>query len=78
MEWQPRYDFVNVILNVDFLGCYWLVEAVGTGEYRCNIQDSGYLIECDAYWWNSNDEYFKIFIAFIKCTEFQGFLSGLF
>lgn len=60
MEWQPRYDFVNVILNGDFLGCYWLVEAVGTGEYRCNIQDSGYMIECDAYWWNSNDEYFKI------------------
>lgn len=60
MEWQPRCSFVNVLMNGDYLGCYWLTEEINASVNRCNIDESGYIIECDAYWWNSDDEYFKI------------------
>lgn len=59
LEWQPEYEFVNVIINGDFRGCYLLSEAVEKGEKRCNISDSGYMIENDVYWWNQDDVYFR-------------------
>ncbi len=59
LEWQPKYEFVNFMLNGAYMGCYWLVEEIGTEPWKSNIDKSGYIIECDAYWWNNNGEYFK-------------------
>ncbi len=60
MEWQPRYSIVNFMLNGDYLGSYFIVEEIDAGITRCNIDETGYIIECDAYWWNSDGEYFRI------------------
>lgn len=59
LEWQPSFKFVNVIINGDWKGCYLLIESVGKGKGRCNISEEGFLIENDAYWWNSDGVYFK-------------------
>lgn len=59
LEWQPAFQFVNVIINGDWKGCYLLIESVGKGKGRCNISDEGFLIENDAYWWNADGVYFK-------------------
>lgn len=60
MEWQPRYNIVNFMLNGDYLGSYFVIEEIEVGTTRCNIEENGYIIECDAYWWNNDDEYFRI------------------
>lgn len=57
-EWQPQMQYVNVIMNGDWKGCYLLSESVKQSSSRCSISEDGYLFENDAYWWNSN-EYFK-------------------
>ena len=58
MEWQPGFEFVNVVINGDYKGFYILTDAIEKGVNRCNIANSGFLIEDDAYWWNEN-VYFK-------------------
>lgn len=59
MEWQPKYQYVNLVLNGNYRGLYLLSDAVTKGKGRCNIDDSGFLIENDAYWWNSDSIYFR-------------------
>lgn len=51
-EWTPQYSYVALFINGDYRGLYILMESVKRGEARCNISDSGYIIEMDAYWWN--------------------------
>lgn len=58
LEWQPDYRFVNLILNGDWKGIYLLIESVKRAESRCNVSESGFIIENDAYWWNES-VYFK-------------------
>lgn len=56
--WSPDYTYVALYVNGDFRGLYVLSECVkqGTGEgdsrWRCPVEDDGYIIEYDAYWWN--------------------------
>ena len=57
-EWTPEYDFVNVYINDQYQGMYYLMESVSKGEKRVNISDTGFLIEHDTFWWNE-DIYFK-------------------
>ena len=59
LEWQPQMQYVNVIMNGDWKGCYLLSESVKRSLARCSISEEGYLFENDAYWWNSKEEYFK-------------------
>ncbi len=59
MEWEPQTEFVNVILNGKYQGLYYLIETVDKGETRVNIDDTGLLIENDAYWWNEDGKFFK-------------------
>lgn len=59
MEWQPEMMFVNVILNGDWKGCYCLTEAVCRESSYGLVSETGYIFENDAYWWNSEDLYFK-------------------
>ena len=59
MDWQPQMMFVNVILNGDWKGCYCLTEAVSQESSYGLVSETGYIFENDAYWWNSEDLYFK-------------------
>lgn len=59
LEWQPQFMPVNVILNGDWKGCYYLCESVKKAEGRVAIEDNGFLIELDPYWWSGDKEYFK-------------------
>lgn len=52
MEWQPQFQPVNVMMNGDWLGCYYLCENITIGPHRMNISKDGFMIEHDAYWWN--------------------------
>ena len=56
-EWTPEFAFVNLIVNDNFRGTYLLIEAISQSEGRINIdEDTGYIIERDAYWWNEQME----------------------
>ena len=59
MEWQPHMQYVNVLLNGDWKGCFALTPAVdikNAGEY---VDNSGYIFEADAYWWNYDGAWFR-------------------
>ena len=57
-EWTPEYEFVNMVLNGEYQGMYYLMESVDKGPKRIDISDDGFLIEHDTFWWNE-DIYFK-------------------
>ena len=58
-EWQPRIIPINLIVNNDWKGCYYLTENIKKGKNRLNICNDGFIVENDAYWWNSNNVFFK-------------------
>lgn len=58
LEWEPSWEYVNLVINGEYKGDYLLIEAVEREDGRINIDKTGYLIEDDAYWW-SEDVYFK-------------------
>lgn len=59
-EWTPEYCYVSLYINGEYRGLYVLSEAVEEGsgtedeKYRVNVDDDGYVFECDAYWWNED------------------------
>ncbi len=55
LQWTPRYQYVNVVLNGDYQGLYMLVESVDrNADCRLDVEKSGYVFELDAYWWNED------------------------
>ena len=58
IEWTPAYELVHLVINNQYQGMYYLVEAVEKGEKRINISDTGFIIENDVFWWNE-PVYFK-------------------
>lgn len=53
LQWTPSFEYVNVVMNGDYKGVYMLAESVERNKKgRINVDDSGYLFEFDAYWWN--------------------------
>lgn len=63
-EWSPDYCYVSLYVNGEYRGLYVLSEAVeegnGSGEeqWRVEVDNDGFVFECDAYWWNE-DVYFR-------------------
>lgn len=58
IQWTPSYQFVNVIINGEYHGLYMLTESIKrNNNCRLTIDDTGFIIEYDAYWWNE-DLYF--------------------
>lgn len=49
VEWTPRYQFVNMVLNGVYAGFYLLTESVKRGDTRCDIKKNGFIIENDLY-----------------------------
>lgn len=60
MDWAPQCEYVNLMVNGDFRGVYLLCEAVErNNKCRIRVDDTGFVTELDAYWWNENGEYFE-------------------
>lgn len=68
IKWAPSGEWVNVYLNDQFRGLYYLIESVDKGPNRVDIDGDGLIVENDALWWNSGDNYFR--------TEQQFFVMG--
>lgn len=58
-EWTPRYQFVNVVMNGTYRGCYLLAETIGRSDGRVKTKKTGFVIENDAYWWKPGEDYFQ-------------------
>ena len=67
-KWEPAGRHVCVIMNDKYMGSFYLLEAVKASKKRVNIEDTGYIIENDAYWWKPGEVYFKT----DKQTQFVG------
>ena len=59
IDWEPQGKAVCVIMNDKYMGYYYLVEAIKASDSRVAIQDTGFIIENDAYWWKPDELYFK-------------------
>ena len=59
MPWEPEVKFVNVVLNGRYAGLYNLTETIERADTRIQTDESGFIIENDAYWWNEGEAYFK-------------------
>ncbi len=59
MGWQPKYQMVNVVINNAYFGVYYLMEAVTSDSDRLDIDDTGYVVENDPYWWKPDEVYFQ-------------------
>lgn len=56
LQWTPQGEYVNVIVNGEYFGFYYLSESVERND-KCRInvdKKSGYIFEFDAYWWNED------------------------
>lgn len=59
-DWTPDGMYVNVIMNEDYRGLYYLCESVERNEKcRINVSESGFIVEHDAYWWNEDGQFIK-------------------
>ena len=58
-DWQPKSQFVNIILNNEYRGLYLLSDVIKKGKSHCDISASGYLMENDAYWWADEGKTFQ-------------------
>ena len=56
LPWTPQLHFVSVVLNDRYRGLYMLCESVKRNpDCRINVdKNSGYIFECDPYWWNED------------------------
>lgn len=53
MDFVPRTNFVNVVINGKYEGLYTLIENVKRSSNRIDIHKSGFILENDIFWWNS-------------------------
>ena len=53
-EWTPTYELVNVEINGEYQGMYYLMESVSRGDARVILNKTGFMIEHDPFWWNEN------------------------
>ena len=57
-SWTPAHQYVVVLMNGSYEGIYMLIESVKRNPLcRLDVDKSGFIIECDNYWWNE-DIYF--------------------
>lgn len=61
VEWTPCGIYVNLVLNGDYKGIYTLVEPVSQSTSHGLVNKDGVIFENDAYFWNSNGIYFKLY-----------------
>lgn len=55
MPWEPKSEFVNLMVNGDYRGVYILCESIKRGKTRVDVnKDTGFIIERDPYWWKED------------------------
>lgn len=59
LAWEPKGRHVAVIINDSYMGLYYLTESVKAASKRVDIEDTGFIVENDAYWWKPDEVYFK-------------------
>ena len=59
VDWVVPCQFVNVIMNGDWKGTYYLTPGVSVEASEGRIGQKGFLLENDAYWWADNQVYFR-------------------
>ena len=54
LQYTPCYEPVNVMLNGEYMGVYFLSESVcRNADVRIDVdKNAGYIFEYDPYWWN--------------------------
>ena len=52
LEYTPKCEFVNVVMNNKYLGSYYLCEQVRVGKSRVNIDDLAENDETKAIFWH--------------------------
>lgn len=60
MEWTVRMKPVNVIVNGDWKGLYYLSENPKMVSAGGRIGKKGFMVENDPYWWKAGSVYFDI------------------
>ncbi|MCR5624736.1 MAG: CotH kinase family protein, partial [Lachnospiraceae bacterium] len=63
VEWQPQFQYVNLTMNGDYRGTYVMVEAADTMVKNLDIDDTGFMIECDPYAWHENIKFMTNYIG---------------
>ena len=64
MQWTPAYEYVNDVMNGEYLWVYMLVESVKRNtDCRLNVDKTGFVFEFDPYWWNT-DLYVKSWVFY--------------
>ncbi|MBE6326393.1 MAG: hypothetical protein E7077_04910 [Bacteroidales bacterium] len=56
MPYKPELKPVNVVMNNEYYGLYYITESVKrNNKCRINVdKETGYIFEYDAYWWNED------------------------
>lgn len=60
MEWTVHMKTVNVIINGDWKGMYYLSENPKADRAGGRITKNGFMIENNPYWWKADTVYFDI------------------
>ncbi len=64
MDYTVKGEYVNLVLNGNYVGLYWLCEAIKIDKSRVNIdEENDYLIEMDVYYdetWKFHSNYKKL------------------
>lgn len=55
LQWTPAYEYVNFVMNGEYIGLYMLCESVRRNtDCRLDVDETGYVFEYDQYWWNED------------------------
>lgn len=54
IPWTPKLAFVDVVINGKYRGIYYLIESIKRGKKRIDVNEDGWIIERDSYWWNED------------------------
>ena len=60
LDWSPRTQEVELVLNGRYNGVYLLCEQIKIDENRVNVGDDGFIMEVDARAVDETDPYFRV------------------
>ena len=50
MNYTPDYRHVDLYLNNEYQGTYLMTELIEEGSKKVNVEDDGFIIECDGHY----------------------------
>ena len=58
MDWVPADDFVELVLNGNHLGTYQLAETIRANKRRIQVEETGFLLQYDRFWYADDVNHF--------------------